>query len=127
MRIVSGIVSKAGKAHVGDEYSVKVRACDEGLRGKKKNIYDIEFDPPFSTPPVITVTAEHRFHADEDKLFGPYINKIDDSNERLRGFTVIMMKLDDEDVRPEKNDYAAKDENRFHFIAVGREDAIPEP
>ena len=118
MRIVSGIVSKAGNVLEGNEYTVSSRASDRGRQGDKVNIYDIVFVTPFAAPPAITVTAEHRFRGNEDKMFGPYIDKIDPT-ERVRGFTVIMMKLENDDVDPSQQAYGAKDENRFHFIAVG--------
>ena len=82
MRIVSGIVSKGGDGLAGGEYSVSSRASGEGWKGHKVNIYDIVFDPPFAAPPAITVTAEHRFRGSEDKMFGPYIDKIDTLSER---------------------------------------------
>ncbi len=118
MRIVSGIVSKRGKALEGNEYTVSSRRSDQGRQSDKVNIYDIVFVPPFAAPPAIAVTAEHRFRGNEDKMFGPYIDKIK-PNKRVRGFTVIMMKLENVDVEPSKQAYGAKDENRFHFIAVG--------
>ena len=118
MRIVSGIVGKRGQVLEGNGYTVSSRASKEGPKGDKVNIYDVVFVPPFPDPPAITVTAEHRFRGSEDKMFGPYIDKMDPS-ERLKGFSVIMMKLENDDVVPGEKTYCAKDENRFHFIAIG--------
>ena len=119
MNIVFGIVEKDRNVLVGEKtFTVKTRKSDKEWEGDKRNIYDITFTPPFTHTPVIVVTAEHAFDGNEDKMFGPYIDKIDKKDDRLEGFTVIVMKLQSDEVNAGDKHYARKDENRFHFTAI---------